>query len=782
MRNTAIFLILSLSPFAKGHAVDSFASLSELDIPNPYCEGRTNLDVASEYFVEIANEVPGREEYNKIIKLYRRKDWARLDEAVETFRQVFETSPLMEALTFLNVQSHFERVDEVDSPAGREAEKLLREAFILYPKSTLGPVMTGSVASFWMKKGLNQKSLAMYTAARQDYPFHALNCVFLLGIGENNFVLHDWDAATKTFKEIEQKCDNARVNVGAKIRLADMELKANSKVAQAAYEKLYQDNGQIIDWFYPMTLYNLGEMKYRAKIYKSAKFYFNEFIRHKAKEDVCYAYALKRTADIAFRTGAKKQDVVGAYLAVHDQLPLSDLGRFSYIHALLLEINSVAPAERERRLKIIEEESEKIKVKEVKSLAYLEKGLAILDGGERSALNYLVKLNTDTSFSLEKGEIAPFVRDRLLNILEKEAEGAASKETTRAERKDKRIFEPIEAAYPVWLKGTQYDERAKNLYIRMIIRRFKESLASGDMKAALEKLYRWQKSELWPKKGVAKGDRLAVGKALTRYYYELEGDERTKVSKEFEKQSALLGQFLEPEFRLLGVAVALETGNESNLEYLLNKENNKREISSLDSSMPKDLQSYLWIQKGLGLQQMKKYKEAEKAFLQVKDSEQMSEALRDRLNLADEAKEYSKVIQLGLQVLPKLEESEKLECLEKMAGAIQAAKLWNKGSELLQSAVKAKISPKDLAKFHFLAGRSNYELTHWKASIKEYEEGIKLNPADTAKIEAQYRLGKSYLKEKRKAEAKKSLEEVVAAKDSFWSPLAQNELYLLESK
>ena len=114
-------------------------------------------------------------------------------------------------------------------------------------------------------------------------------------------------------------------------------------------------------------------------------------------------YALKRMADIAFQSGEDWEKVAGLYLAVHDRAPLTDVGRFSYIHALLLGLKTLPKVEHGRRMKVIDGEIDLIKDEAFRELAYLEKGLARLDAGERSAVDYLVRLNQRTAFNLEKG-------------------------------------------------------------------------------------------------------------------------------------------------------------------------------------------------------------------------------------------------------------------------------------------------------------------------------------------------------------------------------------------
>ena len=95
---------------------ESLAYMRAKDVPHPYCEGNVNLDVADEYFVEIANDLPGVLLYNEMIGLYRKKEWGPLDEKWAMFRKKFKTSPLMEAASYLMADSQFGRLSRDQAP------------------------------------------------------------------------------------------------------------------------------------------------------------------------------------------------------------------------------------------------------------------------------------------------------------------------------------------------------------------------------------------------------------------------------------------------------------------------------------------------------------------------------------------------------------------------------------------------------------------------------------------------------------------------------------------
>src|SRR5262249_50892836 len=137
-----------------------FAFLKELNIDQSFCQGTIGLDVSNQYFVEIANDLPGRSEYNELIDAYHRKEWSKLEFGIANFRKLYESSPLIEAVAFLEVQAQFDQIDSGQTKI-ENVEKAMREVLLLYPKSQLAPVITAGAASYWMRTGLATKALAM---------------------------------------------------------------------------------------------------------------------------------------------------------------------------------------------------------------------------------------------------------------------------------------------------------------------------------------------------------------------------------------------------------------------------------------------------------------------------------------------------------------------------------------------------------------------------------------------------------------------------------------------
>ncbi|MFM8312966.1 MAG: hypothetical protein ACKOA8_01650, partial [Deltaproteobacteria bacterium] len=101
--------------------------LSAIEVNHPACQSETLIETGQETFTTIANDLPGRKEYNELIRIFHRGQWDKLEASMELFESEFEDSPLREAVAFLRVQSLFDRLENSNSPKIKEAEKSLRE-------------------------------------------------------------------------------------------------------------------------------------------------------------------------------------------------------------------------------------------------------------------------------------------------------------------------------------------------------------------------------------------------------------------------------------------------------------------------------------------------------------------------------------------------------------------------------------------------------------------------------------------------------------------------------
>lgn len=778
MKFLTLGVTLCVFAFAGKLSPPSFMSLKQLDFDHDFCDGHADLGVGADTFVEIENPLRGTGEYNALIQKYQAKDYAGLEEGIGFFRKVHESSPLIEAVTFLEVQSKLDQLALGDDEGLKELEAKIRQTFLLYPKSTLTPIITTNLANYFLANGNYNRALSLYQLARNDYPFHRLSCVFLYGAAEANYLIRERGAAKRAFELVLQKCDNARFQVGAQARLLDLRRDEGEPVAklETEYSKLYEKTGVPLSRFSPATLFNLAEMRYRRQQYPSSRFFLKEFLRYGARETACIPTAYKRLADIAMRSKDESlTDAIGKYFLVKDKFPKSEIGTFSQLHAYLLDFQKQPPAEQERRLRLVEAQIESITDRKLQTAIFLEKGLALLEIGQKNALEYLVRMNERTELNLQKGELAAFVREHLLKILEDEVK---SVDTKTDSRRDRRVFEPLETAYITWLKGSPFEARARQLYREMVLQRFDEALAQKNPASAVGKLKRWEESELSPGQRVDQPSRVHVGSKIAKLFVDSLGEDQKPLSKLLQENEETLTAFFAPEFQGLWVAAALNTGDKERLEKALSKSKG-RSISSVDKQLDKEVRSYLFLAYGQGYREVGKKKEAEESLKSVDSGPMALLAEKERMKLYQEGHENKKIVDLGVGLVKKLPAAEKKTYVQMMKEAVLDGKLWKNGANVLQAAVASEIEQKELASYYFLAGRSQYELGDCNSAIGTFNRAFTLNPDIPEKAEAKFRMGKCYFRLRDKERARKAWQEVEAMKDPFWTPLSANELRLV---
>ncbi|MFM8270021.1 MAG: tetratricopeptide repeat protein, partial [Pseudomonadota bacterium] len=87
---------------------------------------------------------------------------------------------------------------------------------------------------------------------------------------------------------------------------------------------------------------------------------------------------------------------------------------------------------------------------------------------------------------------------------------------------------------------------------------------------------------------------------------------------------------------------------------------------------------------------------------------------------------------------------------------------------------------KERVPFITMRGKALLEQGKFKESREYYLQAIKIDPAAKDLSESKFNLARCFMHLKDVEAAKKGWQEVVASKDEFWSPLAANELKLLE--
>ncbi|MSP19070.1 MAG: hypothetical protein EXR74_05820 [Bdellovibrionales bacterium] len=756
------------------------ANFKIFELKHPACESQSLIDTAKEGFTTIRNDLPGRSEYNELVKTFHRQKWEKLDEDIEFFQNTFETSPLREAVAFLKVESLFDRIDSLDSEIIKEAEKHLRETVLLYPRSQLIPVIEATMGAFWLRNGLYSKSLGTFIKAKQDYPFHSLNCLFQFGISENNFLLHEFEVAKKGFSSLLQKCSNPRFKTGARLRLAEMQMDKNPKESSLLIASIYQEESNIVARFYQEALYNIGENKYQAKQFTSARFFFNEYLKHKKREPSCAVYAHRRIADISAKLKSPQSDLFSLYLETHDQFPKTDMGRFSYVQALLLDYPQKSPGEKIRRTQVVDEELPLIGDPRLRYLGSLNKALALLESGKTGAIGYLVRIGKDHPEDLKDPEIAEFISLNIVKTLKKEALAHLVMDRKKESLKNEDLFQEIEDAYSIWIKGTKIEKETKQFYTDLITKRFKELLEKENFFIAFGLLERWNKSDLWEVNDPDNRTKIAIGTELGHLFLQTDKDKLNAISKAVVKDAELLTRFLGSDFNPLILTAMANLGNSIAVAGELSKTKSNREIASINPMLSSEVQSFLSYKRAEAQFLTKNFEDTNETLKKVTDKKYKDQAVVLKIKSLNELKKYSDAFKLGSSQISKMNQESKVRVLASLIPTVNGSKIWSKADFLLSEAKKQKVSGLELAPFLFLAGKASSEQKVCKKSIKYISEALTLDPKSPQRNEAQFRLGKCYQKEKKQHLAKQQWKEVIDSKDSFWAPMAKSEINLME--
>lgn len=748
--------------------------------PHPQCQSHSLIETAKEAFTTIANDLPGRKNYNELVLSFQRKQWSKLDALMELFESVFEDSPLREAVAFLRVQSLFDRIESLNSPQIGEAEKKLRETLLLYPKSTLVPVVQATVGVFWLRNGQYSKSLPFFLKAKEEYPFHSLSCLFQFGVAENHFLLNDTAVAMKSFQSVIQKCRNPRLVTGAKLRLIEMDRSTGMKDSEGKLIKLYDSESNIITRFYPEALYNLGEIKFQRGELNSARFFFVEYLRAKNKNSFCASYARKRIADIALKMKLPMVDAIQGYLEVGEQFPNTDIGKYSYIQAMLLDYSQKSKVEQERRTQVIDEKLALIKENKLRYLAALNKGLSVLESGGKGAIDYLIKIAKNRPDELKSGELSEFISSRIFQILKKESQEVLKLDLKKESLKDQDLFSPIEDVYVSWIKGTSYQKATEDLYADLIEARYFELLEKKKWVMAFELIEKWKQSALWSNNNQKSNLKSAMGEQVVKLLMDLKIEEANELYQSILENTVNLSNLWGPQFNPLLVAANLANNNLAEVEKWLNKKGNTREPAQSKNGLSLEAQDFLELKKIEGLMALKKFVESELLLKGIESKKHRDMALQLRADAMRFQKKYSLMIRFGLGAVKTLSTPEnKKRLLSSLVVPVNEGKLWKESEALLKEAKLQKLEGKDLAPFLYLAGKSSAEQKNCKKAIAYYSEAIVAEPENLASKEAKFRLGKCYLKDKKKELAKKQWQEVADSNDPFWGPLAKSEINLI---
>lgn len=759
-------------------AQDLYHLLRTVETEHPSCDNPLDLTVAGDYFGPVANDVDGVQDYNRLTSFLRDHQWSQLESGITQFMATYESSPLREATAFLGVYARFLRVGSIDSGEYREAEKMFSEARLLYPKSALIPVILADNASRHLKEGLFEKSLALYKTAREQYPFHELSCVFQAGVAETSLLLRDFTGAERSYQQLLQKCKNTRLRIAADLRLAELKERKSKVDSTTVMEKIFSDSPKLVLRYYPTILYNLGEKKFSRGQYPSAKFFFNEYL--KADQPfACKAYAAKRLADIVLRTTEDRKEVIGKYLEVKETYPATDPGRFSHIHGMLLGLEKVSEPEQVRRLRVIDEEIDLIDNKKLREVMYLEKALALLDGGEEGAIRSLIKVKENSTQDLTKEPVASFIRGRVVDLLTEELNNPPPKNVADYGKFAAAQLDLYESVLHTWLAGKPEEKRAMALVRGRLLKLAEMALDADLPDLSLELLERGKKLSLLPSDGTKFADAAFRQKYAEKFLTRLiQSPNKKALAEWFMKNHERVTPYVEPASRLLWISSAVETGEDAAIIRTVKMVGQDRRPAAALAPMSPLLKDYYHFNEGKALALLKRWGDADSRLANVSTETFRPKAEELRLNIALEQKQYAKAYQLGFALLDKKTGPDRTALLETMRQLCYDGKLWSKVDPFMTKVRKLSLPDDKIAPFQYLAGKAYWETKQCPKAVESFEVALVKSPLAPESSEARYLLGKCYSQLRKPSQAKKIWTELLNSQDAFWSKMARNELNL----
>lgn len=749
LRTLSMGMLLCIASFsARG---EDRPPLTFHKMDQPYCPWQLNLDVGRDQFVEAANKLPGRGDYNGIIRSYRAARYEDVEDRIRLFRQVYETSPFNEALDFLEVQMGFEQAEGYDDPKAVAAERKLRNVAILYPKSDFLAPVSGNMASYWLKSGRFQRSLALYQKLGRTYSGKQYQCVFQAGVAESHFQLNQWGEAKAQYEQVLLTCKNRRLFVGGLLRLGDLKRSSSLRESEEFYKQARKDGIPLIDRHYQESLYNMGEVAYRRGRYASAGHFFTQFLKVIHERSPCIPGALKRKADSAVAAGEKVSKVLGLYLGVKDKVPDSDVGRSSYLHALLLTLLDKNEIERQRRFRIIKEELPKIKDRDWYHRIESELNLVELALGNLETLDNLERLSRPKDSYLRAKKFQDYIADQAGKVV-----ASGGLRLRRSDTKEPLDYlKSIESIFNRWASKGKYGVRAGDKYAEIVLEEARRSLALAKPKRALSFLKYWAASPMWKIRSIRPPERRGLVEASLRPFFDTEGKPVAKLQDvtDFEAVEKDLEKFMGRYHSYLDFVLAARTQDPNALKSI--------EVSpSRFKRLPKELKNFVLLDVGRALREQGKSSEAAKVLSEAMDGPYRAETERQLVGALQEAGEYASLLSFAKK---RLSQSSG-EYLVSAAGWALAGKLWGETGFFEQYAKRDSAAPEVLR----FVGRASFEKDKCEEAIAYYKRmGKDLITED------QYRLGKCLVRLDRGKEAREALRPILRSKDKAWRELAR---------
>lgn len=258
-------------------------------------------------------------------------------------------------------------------------------------------------------------------------------------------------------------------------------------------------------------------------------------------------------------------------------------------------------------------------------------------------------------------------------------------------------------------------------------------------------------------------------------------EKANELYKKITENEELLVPFLGGDFYPIFLGAYLNAKNSSAISQWMKKSQGARQLASVQSGLSVEERDFMVMKKAEALMSMKRFKESDEILKKITSKKFKDSAVMLRIQALQNIKQYSEAYKVGQSHFSRIKEREsKGRVLPSLVPVINSAKMWKKAEPLLQDAKKNKIEGKPLAPFLYMAGKAQSEEKNCKKTISYFSQAVLLDTENSMANEAKFRMGKCYLKEKKKDLAKKQWQEVADSKDSFWAPLAKSEINLME--
>jgi len=756
----------------------SVSELDLIDVPLPFCEvPRVFSQSSQEGFVEIQNILPGKNAYNQLVEDYQRRRWSRFDTGVQGFKKDFSTSPLIEAVDFLDFQAELDRQDREKPEALVHIEKHFRELYLLYPKSHFIPFIQLSFANLLLEFGSSQKALGLFREGRERFSFHSQSCFFIYGEAEAEFQLAFLSEAKKTFQAITQKCKNPKLVTASQIRLVDIERKESGekRYQKQKYEKIRENQSALVARFFPDLLLNLAEIAYREKSSEQSLFFLNDFFRATQKQHLCMERAQKRKADLVLRKEQEPSKAVGEYLELAEQSPKSDLGRFSKVVASLLDSKDLGEGEFARREISVTNEIKEIKDKRLNLNARILRSLAYLERQNTDELESLKTLKENNP-SVFTQNLSDEIFSKLMII---QGEKLKQKQDLTKKTWESWFWESTYQVFTDWFKNKPEESKFKRLVSAQVMELSDRYIASDDFTYLIRNIKTWVQSDLFETSLANPKSKEKLSTDIILAWLKKDSENQKILASLFLENEEVLGKVFSPEGAFLWVQAAKNLDNKKKLEWAVKAINLQRKPAA-GSKIPSELyRSAENLVVGQGLTALGDFKQADRRLASVRSPEFLAMSQLARVKNADREKKYKLAIEMGLKYMKDISSPVVKEMLYLVRDSIQLGKEWGYVEKVFSVSNRLELSPSEKLDFLNLRARSQLELGNYSKASETYKESLRNSPEQKNLAETQYYLGRALWKLGKTGQAKEQFKKVTEMNNDFWSALAENEIKVM---